>query len=185
MFEIEQKYRIRDSKRVQAMLLELGMIPADLDHHCDTYYNHPCRDFAESKEALRVRRVNEVPYITYKGPKLPGEIKARRELEWILSPGDDRGDKTEQLLTLLGFHRVAEVKKIRQSFDPPKGELDGFVIVLDEVEQLGQFAEIERMARNESEVEKARAQIQQLATRLGLDSPEPRSYLRMLLENIG
>ncbi|EMI22099.1 adenylyl cyclase related protein [Rhodopirellula maiorica SM1] len=194
MFEVEQKFHLDDSTATEAKLVKIGFQAIETQTHRDTYYNHPCRDFAESKEALRVRRINGVPRITYKGTKLPGAIKARRELEWELGPGDADGEKTEALLQLLGFQRVAEVCKARSVFepvlvDPEKssleaglGDLDGFSVVLDEVQQVGRFAEIELIVKHESDVEQARDRIGRLAERLGLQRSESRSYLRMLLE---
>uniref|UniRef100_UPI00356A17DF class IV adenylate cyclase n=1 Tax=Novipirellula sp. TaxID=2795430 RepID=UPI00356A17DF len=163
MFEVEQKFHLDDSTATEAMLLEAGFQAVETQTHRDTYYNHPCRDFAQSKEALRVRRVNGLPWITYKGTKLPGAIKARRELEWELGPGDADGDKTEELLQLLGFQRVAEVCKTRRVFEPDesaaesnRGDWVGFSVVLDDVQQVGRFAEIELIAENESDVPQAR-----------------------------
>tara|TARA_R110002073_G_scaffold56905_28_gene144908 strand:- start:32974 stop:33570 length:597 start_codon:yes stop_codon:yes gene_type:complete len=189
MFEVEQKFHLDDSTATEAKLLEAGFQAVETQTHRDTYYNHPCRDFAESKEALRVRRINGLPRITYKGTKLPGAIKARRELEWELGPGDADGDKTEQLLQLLGFQRVAEVCKTRCVFEPAESAAEstasdwgGFSVVLDDVQQVGRFAELELIAENESDVPQARDRIRRLADRLGLRQTESRSYLRMLLE---
>ncbi|GAA5510883.1 class IV adenylate cyclase [Novipirellula caenicola] len=185
MFEIEQKFHLDDVNAIEASLIDAGFQAVETQTHRDTYYNHPCRDFAESKEALRVRRIDGSPRITYKGTKLPGEIKARRELEWELGPGDADGEKTEELLQLLGFRRVAEVCKTRAVFEPAPtaaDDLDGFTVVIDDVDHVGQFAEIELIAESESAVEQARARIGLLTDRLGLQRSEPRSYLRMLLE---
>ena len=41
----------------------------------------PCRDFAQTDEALRIRTVGDTSFVTYKGPKLDATTKTRRELE--------------------------------------------------------------------------------------------------------
>ena len=181
MFEIEQKYRVQDREAVESTLASLDFKPGAIEQHCDTYYNHPCRDFGETKEALRIRRIEGVPFITYKGTKLPGNVKARRELEWGLGEGDPNGKNMEQLLVLLGFRRVAEVIKKRQTYNSPDA-FSTFDVVIDQVNDLGTYAEIERIASSESEVNQCREQIQQLGTLMNLADTESRSYLRMLVE---
>lgn len=131
---------------------------------------------------MRVRRVNGVPLITYKAAKLPGEMKARRELEWRLDPGDPSGDQMEELLQMLSFRRVAEVRKERQTYTIG-GIFADAAIVIDRVETLGEFAELELLIGKKSEIDQARGLIRQLSDQLGLRTVEPRSYLEMVLES--
>lgn len=181
MLEVEQKYRIEDLQDLQSKLDRLQPKTEAVQQHFDTYYNHPSRDFAETGEALRVRRIDGVPLITYKAPKLPGKIKARRELEWRLDPGDPGGDQMEELLKLLGFRRVAAVNKERRPYlmDGKSGEI---VVVIDCVQNLGNFAEVELLVAGKPEIEPAREEIRELAEQLGLRVSEPRSYLQMVLQ---
>lgn len=180
-FEVEQKFHVDDVALLEGRLRELGAVEEKSQQHSDTYYNHPSRDFAETHEAFRVRRVNGVPMITYKGAKLRGTIKARRELEWRLDPGDPDGTKMEDLLQLLSFRRVAVVEKQRRLFSMPAGSSD-FGVMIDEVVSLGLFAEIELIARDYQEIEVARGRISNLGDQLGLHRAESRSYLSMILE---
>ncbi|MFK8111286.1 MAG: class IV adenylate cyclase [Rubripirellula sp.] len=180
MYEVEQKFHVDDLAALESRLTELNAIEGAVQQHEDIYYNHPSRDFAESQEAFRVRRVDGVPMITYKGQKLPGEVKARRELEWRLDPGDSDGMKTEELLSLLSFPMVATVTKQRRCFSI--GQSSGQIaVVIDTVDCLGLFAEIELVVSDSSEVEAARRRIVELGTQLGLLRTESRSYLRMIL----
>ncbi|MDG2220595.1 MAG: class IV adenylate cyclase [Rubripirellula sp.] len=179
-YEVEQKFRVQDPEALQGRLIELGGVASPAEQHSDTYYNHPCRDFAETQEALRVRRVNNQPFLTYKGTKLPGTVKARRELEWCLAPGDADGSQTEELWKLLGFREVATVTKTRQGFTL-SAEPSSFTVVIDEVERLGFFAEIELLVTGPQGVDLARQRILDLAVQLNLEVSESRSYLRMFL----
>lgn len=181
MFEVEQKYHVEDLADLEQRLRQLGAIEQPVQQHVDTYYNHPSRDFAVTREALRVRRIDGIPLVTYKGTKLPGEVKARRELEWRLDPGDPDGTNMEELLQMLGFRRVAAVTKRRRSFQMPMESAD-FGIMIDRVDLLGSFAEIELIAPDADQIETARSKIIELAERLGLQLAESRSYLRMILE---
>ena len=179
-FEVEQKFHVDDLESLERGLRDIGAQEGESQQHRDTYFNHPCRDFAETQEAFRVRRVGQVPMVTYKGPKLPGTIKARRELEWRLDPGDPNGEQMEALLDHLSFRKVATVCKRRRPFQG-SDEVGEFVAVIDEVEELGLFAEIELIVERESQVEAARQRIDALAGRLGLHRAESQSYLRMVL----
>lgn len=183
MFEVEQKYRVDDPDELHRRLMQLDAKAQKSQRHSDSYYNHPSRDFAETGEAFRVRRVDGVPMITYKGPKLPGPIKARKELEWRLDPGDPSGEQMEELLQILGFRSVATVEKTRSPYllSAPTGEM---VVVIDEVETVGIFAEIEQVVAADTEINRAKIGIDQLSDRLRLRIVEPRSYLEMVLESI-
>ncbi len=181
MFEVEQKFHIDDAAAVRRQLAELGAAEQPTEVHCDTYYNHPCRDFAETKEAFRIRDLDGRPMITYKGPKFPGAVKARQELEWPLEPGDPDGSKTHQLLKLLSFRPVTTVKKTRHPYRLPD-PWAGLTVVVDEVEKLGFFVEIEIMAANQQGIEPARRKVLELAERLDLRDAELKSYLTMVLE---
>ena len=181
MYEVEQKYRVEDLNDLRSKLSNLGAAAGRPQQHWDTYYNHPSRDFAETGEAFRIRRIDGVPLITYKGPKLPGRIKARRELEWRLDPGDPSGDLTEELLQLLGFRPVASVSKERQPYSI-SGEFAPIAVVIDHVENVGNFAELELIVAEKGSVEGARDKIQLFSERLGLRTAEPRSYLEMLIQ---
>ncbi|KAA1261018.1 CYTH domain protein [Rubripirellula obstinata] len=184
MFEVEQKYHVDSTEELISKLASIGATALEQQSHADTYYNHPSRDFAETREALRIRRVDGKPLITYKGQKLPGVIKARQEMEWRLDPGDRDGNQTEALLVALGFRRVETVNKVRQTFDLPK-PWSKLVVVIDQVETLGSFAEIEMVVEDSDSVEDARNQISELAGKLNLNDAESRSYLRMVLEGAG
>lgn len=181
MFEVEQKYRVDDVSDLQSRLKRMQAVAGDLQRHSDTYYNHPSRDFAQTGEAFRVRRIGGIPLITYKGAKLTGAMKARREMEWRLDPGDPDGSQTEELLQVLGFRRVACVQKERQIYQIGE-QFPEISVVIDRVDPIGVFAELEQIVADQSQIDSARAQIQRLSTKLGLRTAEPRSYLEMVLE---
>ncbi|MFG0267189.1 MAG: class IV adenylate cyclase [Rhodopirellula sp. JB055] len=184
MFEIELKFRVANVSELRERLAENDAVLVSENENQDTYYNHPSRDFAKSGEALRVRRIDGTPLVTYKGAKRPGAVKAREELEWRLDPGDPNGESMETLFDRLGFHKVATVTKQRETFH--LGSPDPMTVTIDRVIGLGEFAEIERVLHerfpSDESVETARTEVLDLATALGLKEPEARSYLRMQLE---
>jgi adenylate cyclase class 2 len=177
--EVEQKFAIADRPAIERRLSELGR-SAPIEHaQVDSYFAHPSRDFAASDEALRLRRVGELNYITYKGPKLDARTKTRREIEISLPPGDASAADAAGLLGALGFTPVADVRKQRTHCNVPwQGREVG--VSLDTVEGLGDFVELEIVC-DEAGVAEAKDCLASLATRLDLAKSERRSYLELLL----
>lgn len=81
MYEVEQKYPLADVATVEAALARLGATWHGTVTQVDRYFNHPCRDFAATDEALRLRRTDGALAITWKGPRLAAATKTRREME--------------------------------------------------------------------------------------------------------
>lgn len=188
MFEIEQKFAVPDRESFLSALADLNPDREEIHNHSDTYYRHPCRDFEQTQEALRIRRTDGVASITYKGQKLPqadATMKARKELEWALGENDVDGSQMDQLLLSLGFAHVTTVSKHRRSYSWTEGKNSDFCVTLDSVENVGLYAEIELLVSDESEIANASERISNLADLLGLDQPERSSYLEMLLARQG
>ncbi|NJE42431.1 class IV adenylate cyclase [Thermococcus sp. GR6] len=148
------------------------------EYHEDTYFQHPCRDFAKTDEALRIRirRFNGhfEALMTYKGPKIDPNSKTRKEIEILLSDPD----KHTEILESLGFKEVLTVEKTREKYYVDKG----IVIALDEVEGLGKFIEIEALAESEEVVEETVRVLREILASLGVKKFERRSYLELMLE---
>ena len=136
------------------------------------------RDFAQTDEALRLRRKGDANYITYKGPKIDATTKTRREIELPLAPGPESLASWTALLEAVDFRPVAEVRKSRRK---AAVACQGRQVEasLDEVDGVGTFVEFELVVE-ESDVDAARACIQSLAQSLGLTQGERRSYLELL-----
>jgi adenylate cyclase, class 2 len=179
-YEVEQKHRVENVALLVAALEEKGAKFGEPIHQSDIYYAHPCRNFAETDEALRIRAVGDESFVTYKGPKVDTTTKTRREIELPLDPNDKDGAQFASLLRELGFKRVAIVRKQRRPFriDVDDVEVDG---ALDDVDSVGSFVELELQA-DDAGLEAAKRTISKLATELGLGPSERRSYLEMLVE---
>jgi adenylate cyclase class 2 len=176
-WEVEQKLRIRDEAAVRRKLQELGVRWTEPIEQADHYFNHPCRDFAQTDEALRIRELRGERYVTYKGPKIDRDTKTRRELELPLSSAaeDDYGE----LLVALGFRPVATVRKTRL---PGSLTFNGreFQIALDDVPGAGQFLELETSADDQT-LAGAKIALTSLVEALGPTEIERRSYLELIL----
>lgn len=175
--EVEQKHRVNDPAALQRRLQELGATLRAPIEQSDEYFAHPCRDFAKTDEALRIRSVGAEHSVTYKGPKLDATTKSRRELELPLAT--ERADFAE-LLATLGFESVLVVRKTRRPFElEHRGQsVHG---AWDSIDGLGEFVELE-LSADDSTLAAAKAVIASLASELELGPSERRSYLELQLE---
>lgn len=177
MYEVELKLRA-DHDALQARLNKAGAERVDSRRQVDTYYDAPHRSFADTDEALRIRREKpadgeRVTKLTYKGPLVDAASKTREEHETAV----DDDEAVQGVLAGLGFEPAATVEKDRTYYD-----FEGYTLVLDTVDGLGEFVEIEREVP-ESEIDTAREEAIELLERLGL-SPDDQlrtSYLGLLL----
>jgi adenylate cyclase class 2 len=179
LLEVEMKFPVADFQTLERRLAEWGATQRTERRDADHYFNAPDRDFARTDEALRMRRIGEANFVTYKGPKRDLQTKTRTEVEVPLAPGDAAADDFCRILCHLGYRPVAVVRKKRRVYHLDR---DGFPleVCLDEVDGLGPFAELEIMAPEE-ELESARSVLLNTAAALGLTASERRSYLQMLL----
>lgn len=205
MYEVEVKVPA-DHQAVRSALAGVGAARVETLAQADTYFDAPHRDFAETDEALRVRRVasatpdfdqdaatddRSVPAViddvldgafresgearvTYKGPLLEAESKTREEFE----TGVESGDEMRTILDRVGFHPAATVRKLRE-----KHRLDEFTVLLDAVEDVGEYVEVETEVETEDAVEAAREDAYDRLDRLGLDPSDQirTSYLGLKL----
>jgi adenylate cyclase class 2 len=179
-YEVEQKHHVPDVVSLLARLAELSVHVGEPIGQSDQYFAHPCRDFAKTDEALRIRTVGDDSFVTYKGPKLDITTKTRCEIELPLDSEDQDGSQFAELLAALGFTPVAVVRKRRRSFriSADEKEVEG---ALDDVDEVGAFVELELLA-DDGTLDDAKQIISKLASELNLGPSERRSYLEMLLE---
>ncbi|WP_312907684.1 class IV adenylate cyclase [Natronosalvus caseinilyticus] len=195
MYEVELKVEVPATlEAIRARLEALGATREATVVQADTYYDAPHRSFAESDEALRIRReamdadadadadtavaLNDVDHetrVTYKGPLLEDDSKTRAEHETAV--GD--GETMDAALTKLGFEPVATVEKRRERYS-----LEGYTVTLDAVEGAGEFVEVEADAETEAEIEELREGAAAILERLDLDPAAQlrTSYLELVLE---
>jgi adenylate cyclase class 2 len=181
--EVEQKFRLEHPGQIEQIEQILGKRQIAIsapELQVDTYFAHPARDFARTDEALRVRRIGQQNFVTYKGPKLDAVTKTRREIELPIAPSEEGAAQFGELLSALGFRRVAEVRKNRRHATLPV-EAGLIEAAFDDVAEVGSFVELEAVV-DEPQVPWAKQQLAQWAAALGLAVNERRSYLELLLE---
>lgn len=185
-WEVEQKYIVDDVATLQTNLAAQGFEWISSELNSDIYFRHPCRDLRATDEAFRLRTVDDRCCVTYKGKRLPGPVKTRPEIELDVNLG--QRESWLEMLQQLGFIPLPAVNKLRQNFaytGSNESDLHQIHVTLDEVEQLGNFAELELIVSEKNQLDLAAARIEQLACKLGLVSVQPRSYLSLTLEKLG
>ncbi|WP_226481851.1 class IV adenylate cyclase [Natrinema amylolyticum] len=180
MYEVEVKVPA-DLAAVRERLDALEARPLGTVVQVDTYYDAPHREFAETDEALRIRSERpedgaDETRVTYKGPLVDDESKTREEVETAVADHD----KTDAILTNLGFEAAATVRKERERF-----ALDGYTVTLDSVDDVGEYVEVETDVEDKAALEAAREGAYDVLERLHLDPDDQlrTSYLGLLLES--
>lgn len=173
--EVEGKYRVicDDINKINYFLKEKDFREEYRVVEKDIYYNHPCRDFSRTDEALRIRIRKYIgqgirkTVLTYKGSrKVLGEgVKAREEIEVELN----NWRKMNNILLCLGFQRVISFVKERIIYRKRDVE-----VTLDHVYGLGRFIEVE--TRNRSIIENIYSSLSECL------EPVNKTYLELCLE---
>lgn len=183
MLEVEVKYRLDDRSKLEAGLRRLKAQRTSLHLEADHYFNAPDRDFRQSDEAFRLRRIENRNLLTYKGPKQDAATKTRPEIEVPLADGEAPAQDMIRLLQALGYRPVAIVRKSREVWLAQRHGFD-LEVCLDDVENVGHFVELEIRAEPDR-FDEAKAVVLATAAELGFTDPIRQSYLSMLLAQHG
>lgn len=123
----------------------------------DAYLNHPSRNFAQTGEAFRIRRVGDANAITYKGPKLAGPTKTRRNSRSTSPLGPKRRNNCVVYSWLLGSGQSP--RSTRCARPPPDLPGRPNEVVLDDVDELGPFVEVEAIASDDADLAAAQSAV--------------------------
>ena len=146
MLEIEVKIRIEHldgiKEQIQSQDVELIKERHSQD---DTFYDWPSFDLRKKRHALRVRKINNKTFLTFKGPEQKSrKFKIREEFETEV-----KNEKhLRKIIKSLGLQPVFQYQKFRTVYRKKK-----LTICLDEtpigdfLELEGQQSEIVRFAR--------------------------------------
>jgi adenylate cyclase class 2 len=168
--EVEIKFRLRERAAPERKLRALGATYVGTVEEQNTLFDREDRALVLDDRALRVRIARslegEVPSratLTWKGPRSEGPLKDREEHETeIASPA-----AMVAILAELGLRPVLHFEKRRSTWHLGEAE-----VVIDEIEGLGTFLEIEAGA---AAIEAAIVALELRDPALGAEV-EPRSY---------
>lgn len=141
MYEVEVKARLRNKDEIIKKLVDLGCIFGEELHQVDHIFIPYHISFPPplSVPVLRVRKQNNKYLFTMKISQSNRQDCVEHELEI------SDGDKMIEIMHQINYKKVPIVNKKRI-----KTKLDGMEIVIDVVENLGEFIEVERIVSEEN-----------------------------------
>ncbi len=138
MIEKEIKLKLLDEGKISVLekyIEKKGGIFLGKYSIVDEYFSHPCRDFKQTDEALRIRIINNNIELTYKSSRAANIPKIREEFTVKVN----NYEVLKTILLKLGFKPITKITKHRRMFI-----LNGDVkIFIDNVDRLGYFVEVE------------------------------------------
>lgn len=178
-YEIEIKLPVKNLDDVKEQLRSKGFQEEAVIRECDMYYNSLYHDVKKMGEALRIRKSTNLftgklqAQINFKGKKIDDVSMSRQEYETLV----ENPETMEKILIALEFKPVAGVQKTRCYMK--RGNMTA---CLDQVENLGDFLELEMIASEESTRAGYLQSMERFLTELGLSMKDTvrTSYLSML-----
>ncbi len=172
MREIEIKLKVNNFEKLEKNLLEKGCFLSDPIIQHDVVYslNNSTKEFESAGEKdviIRLRYLKDKTVLTLKK-------QCSRELDNLEYETEVKEpDQMHKVLFILGWKPIVEVKKIRR-----KGKLGEYEICLDQVEKLGDFVELEKLAADDVSPEEIREDLFKELETLGIsrDNEETRGY---------
>lgn len=177
MKEIEIKAHLKNPEKVISKITELGCTLSSSVKQIDTVYTKivgNVEEYLTNEHFLRIRKKSDGRFIfTVKKP-LSKTVLNKMEYETEIKDAK----ALEQALFLMGYQIANKVIKSRKT-----ASYKEFEICLDEVESLGSFIEVEKMA--EDNVDEVRKEIQEFLFSLGvaLEDEVKKGYDIMAIEN--
>ncbi|MBI4085065.1 MAG: class IV adenylate cyclase [Candidatus Liptonbacteria bacterium] len=172
MREIEVKLKVKDLEALEQVLKTRGCVLSAPVRQHDTIYSKAgdtsiWERMEEGDIVLRIRRDDKGAMFTIK-QQLTHELDNTEYETRIENP-----ETFHKALLLLGFAPEVEVKKTRR-----EGKLGSDEICLDEVEELGNFVELERLTDDDVDPEKVAEELYGKLESLGLsrNDAEKRGY---------
>jgi adenylate cyclase class 2 len=131
----------------------------------DTYFTDKNLEFVKTRTCLRTRKTNEdFLELTYK-PKTDNSTEkyGKKEVNLKLDPKDY--EDTKYVINQLGYIEYVSFKKYRQVYSK---NIDGFEynIMIDRIDGVGNFIELEILANTEEEKEKLRTELDRFVQRM-------------------
>lgn len=139
-WETELKLRVSSHDPVRERLRKCSAAPIGTVLEVNDIFDRPDGALRRRGVGLRIRSTcpqgggDDLTILTVKGPRLPGVVKSREEVEFEVP----NAETASRALNLLGFVRVLRYQKRRESW-----RLGECRIELDEPPHIGMFVEIE------------------------------------------
>ena len=135
----------------------------------DTYFTDKNMSFVRDRVCLRTRKTNEdFLELTYK-PKTDNNTEkyGKREVNIKIEPQDY--NDTKYILKELGYEEYVSFKKHRKIYSKNINNFE-YNIMIDEIENVGSFIELEILANNEKEKEQLHDELDLFVEKIGCDN---------------
>ncbi len=180
MKEIEVKAKITDKESLEENLADLGCIFSELLVQDDRVFLPNGIEFSnKTKEipAVRVRNSNGIITLTLKKRASGDNELINLEKEVVVSNQKEAID----LVELMGFHEVVRVSKMRREC-----KYNQMTLCIDDVANLGNFIEVEKLSEDEN-MEEIQNDLFNFLQSLGIDSNDRvvKGYDTMMYEKMG
>lgn len=137
--EIEVKAKVNNLDEIAGKLTELGCVLSQPITQHDTVFVEndygPFEQFQPKKNLLRIREAGNEFILTLKRPQ-SNQLDSIEHETKIYDPNE-----TKEILALMGYHEIVKIHKTRR-----KTKYNEWKICLDQVDKLGSFIEVEKMA---------------------------------------
>ena len=150
MYEVEVKARLKDRNAVMKKLQDLGCKFGGELHQVDRIFapvGTPYPDVPMGATVLRVRKQNDKYFFTLKIPQSSHQDCIEREMEIT------DGEMMVEIFELMKWDKLPTVDKKRI-----KTNFQDMEIVLDKVEILGEFIEVEKIVTDENHKDRKKVQ---------------------------
>lgn len=162
MREIEVKYRLQDTEALVTVLKARGVELGDSACQDDQAYAPQGWQFGDSKlgvSFLRLRTVNGRHFFALKQPTVNAQSCVEHETEVAARLA------MHGAILRMGFYATVRVIKTRRT-----AAVDGMSLCVDELEGVGIFLELERMAPDDVSAEDVQAELAAFAAGLGIEA---------------
>ena len=159
MFEVEVKTYLSNADRIIDILKNKGCTfepPIIQKDDVFVHKNIQGTDIPNDSNVLRIRTENDIHSLTLK--QMQNSFESI-ELETIV----DNPNVVSEMLTLLGYKKFVAINKKRT-----KSKYNKFSLCIDEVEDLGNFLEVELLVEKEEEKSTALEQIHKFLSAIGI-----------------
>lgn len=167
MKEIEVKARLKDKEKVLSELKKSGCVLGDPVRQIDTVYTRVIgglQEYLTNDHFVRIREKSDGRFIfTVKVPKALKENLVKQEHETEIK----NALELEQSLFIMGYKISNKVIKIRYT-----AKLNDYEICIDEVEDLGSFIEVEKLAEHDSDEAVILKELQAFLFSLGISESD-------------
>ena len=165
MREIEVKARLQNKENLLLKAKELGIEFGPVIAQDDTTYETTTPKDNPNWNIFRIRKEDGISILTMKY-KASTRRRDNHERESVIDNAKDVADMLERV----GYHKGVRIRKTRQI-----ANLNDIEICLDEVERLGSFIEIEKIAPDDANVDDVQNSLWAMLEQLGIN-PEDRVF---------